>query len=108
VTLTFNSADAGKGLLIAYDYDSAEVMSSSLPITIKRPALHAIVSSEATDETEVNVYRSNIIIDRCKAVGDLKPPDQKPDAEGWNFTLQVLKPRGGQKPVETRYDKIPV
>lgn len=106
--LIFNAADAGKSIYISYDYETSEVASSALPETIKRPALHAIISSDVTDEDEINTYRYNIIIDRCKAVGELKPPDQKPDADGWSFTLQVLKPRGGHKPVETRYDKIPV
>jgi len=105
-TLTFNSTDAGKGILIAYDYTAAEATSSALPETIKRPALHAIISSEVTDEPdEQNIYRSNTIIDRCKSVGELKPPDKKPDTDGWSYTLQVLKPRGGQAPVKTLIDK---
>jgi hypothetical protein len=103
-TLTFNSADAGKGLLITYDYDASTV-STGLPETVKRPILHAIISTDYQDKDQLNTYRANIIIDRCKSEGELKPPDQKSDPDGWSFTLRVLKPRGGKRPVDTKYEK---
>jgi len=102
--LTFSSADAGKSLLVTYDY-KANTSSSGLPETVKRPVLHAIISTEYQDKDQRNSYRANIIIDRCKATGELAPPEQKTDPDGWSFTLQVLKPRGGKRPVETKYEK---
>lgn len=102
--LTFNSADAGRGLFITYDY-TASTSSSGLPETVKRPQLHAIISTDYQDEKQLNTYRANIIVDRCKATGELAPPEQKTDPDGWSFTLQVLKPRGGRKPVDWKIEK---
>lgn len=103
-TLTFNSADAGKGLFITYDYD-ASTSTSGMPETVKRPVLHAIISTDYQDSAQLSNYRANIVVDRCKATGELKPPDQKPDPDGWSFTLKVLKPRGGKRPVDWKIQK---
>jgi len=102
--MTFNSADAGKGLFVTYDYD-ASTSSAGLPETVKRPILHAIISTDYQDSGQLATYRANIIVDRCKSTGELKPPDQKVDPDGWSFTLQVMKPRGGKRPVDTKYEK---
>ena len=108
-TLTFSSADAGKEAFLSYDYKAAEAVESSASKTQKRPELHLIIGSEvASQPGDKNVHRSNTVIDKCVAVGDLNPPEQKPDTGGWGVEFQVLEPRGGQKPVKTLYDKTPV
>ncbi|MBA1335830.1 MAG: hypothetical protein HPY66_1648 [Firmicutes bacterium] len=106
--MTFNSADAGKEILVTYDYATAATMTGELPEAIKRPALHAIISTETTDEKQINAYRSNIVIDCCKATGSLSRPPLQDEAAGWSYTLRVLKPRGGFPPVYTKHELAPV
>lgn len=108
-TLTFSSADAGKEVFLSYDYTATSAVESASSTTQKRPAIHLIIGSEVAKQPgDVNAYRSNTIIDKCVAVGDINTPEQKPDADGWSVEFQVLEPRGGQKPVKTLYDKAPV
>ena len=38
------------------------------------------------------VYDANIIIDKCKAIGDINQPTQQRRPQPWSFTLRVLKP----------------
>lgn len=107
-TLTFSSADAGKEVFLSYDYTAASAVESAASTTQKRPAIHLIIGSEVAKQPgDVNAYRSNTIIDKCVAVGDVNTPEQKPDTDGWSVEFQVLEPRGGQKPVKTLYDKAP-
>ncbi len=108
-TLTFSSADAGKEVFLSYDYTATEAIESAATTTQKRPEVHLIIGSEvASQPGDKNVYRSNTVIDKCVAVGDVNTPEQKPDTDGWSVEFQVLEPRGGQKPVRTLYDKTPV
>jgi len=108
-TLTFNSADAGKEVFLSYDYTATSAVVSSASTKPKRPAVHMIIGSEvATQPNDRTAYRSNIVVDRCKAVGDLKPPDQKPDTDGWSIEVQVLEPRGGFPPIQTITDKTAI
>lgn len=107
--LTFSSADAGKEVFLSYDYTATNVIESAATTTQRRPELHLIIGSEVVSQPgDKNVYRSNTIIDKCVAVGDVNTPEQKPDTDGWSVELQVLEPRGGQKPVKTLYDMTPV
>lgn len=108
-TLTFSSADAGKEVFLSYDYTATEAVESAASTTQKRPPLHLIFDSEVAKQPgDVNAYRSNMIIDKCTAVGDINTPEQKPDTDGWSVEFQVLEPRGGQKPVRTLYDQTPI
>ena len=106
--LIFNSADAGKEVFLSYDYTAPNAVVSSASTKPKRPAVHMIIGTEvASQPGDVNIYRSNIVVDKCRAVGDLKPPDQKTDADGWSLEVQVLEPRGGQSPIKTITDQTP-
>jgi len=108
-TLTFSSADAGKEVFLTYDYTATEATVSSATTTPKRPAIHLIVGTDVSSQPgDANAYRNNIVVDKCKAVGDLKPPDQKTDTDGWSVEFQVLEPRGGQPPIKTITDKTPI
>jgi hypothetical protein len=108
-TLTFSSADAGKEVFLSYDYTATEGGRISGNDNAKRPEVHLILGSEvASQPGDKNVRRSNTVIDKCVAVGDVSTPEQKPDTDGWSVEFQVLEPRGGQKPVRTLYDKTPV
>jgi hypothetical protein len=106
--LLFNSSAAGKEVLVTYDYTTAATVKSALPETIKRPYVHAIFSYEVTDEAQINTYRENLVIDRCKATGNLNKPPKQDEPAGWSFTLRVGKPRGGYDPVYTKIEKAAV
>lgn len=104
-TLKFNSMDAGKEIFVTYEWSATEVSKLALPVSGMRPALHAIISTEATGPDGIGVVDANIIIDKCKAIGDINQPTQQHEPQNWSFTLRVLKPRAGLKPVYWKYAK---
>lgn len=103
--VTFNSADAGKQVFATYDWTAGTAIGFGLPKVVSRSVLHCVISSEATSEDESEIYDSNITIDRCKAVGDINPPEASREPKGWSFTLKVLKPRGTNKAVDYTLSK---
>lgn len=104
-TLQFSVSNAGEEVFITYDFDKDNVTELSLPAIGVRPVMQAIVSTEATDEDEINEYIANIIVDKCKATGDINQPTQQREPQNWSFTLGVLKPRAGFNPVYWKYAK---
>ena len=101
--MEFSSADAGKQLFLTYEWQADLATVMALPTIGVRPVMQAIVSTIATDEDEINVYDANIVIDKCKATGDINQPTQQREPQSWNFTMQILKPRGGYNPVYWKY-----
>jgi len=99
----FNSADAGKSVFITYDYTAATVKSFGLPKAGSRPAMECVISGEATGEDESTFYDAAIIIDRCKATGNINPPEMSREPKPQSITLKVLKPRGNKKAVDFRF-----
>jgi hypothetical protein len=104
-TITFNSADAGKNVFVTYDWTATTAVGVGLPKTSNRPALYAVISGEAASEDESTLYDTNVIIDKCKATGDINVPQKGREPQGWSFTLKVLKPRGSNDAVDTRYSE---
>ncbi len=104
-TLTFNSADAGKEIFVTYEWSATQVSKLSLPVSGMRPALHAIISTEASTPDKTGVVDVNIIIDKCMATGDINQPTQQREPQNWSFNLRVLKPRAGLRPVYWKYAK---
>lgn len=102
-TLTFNSTDAGTQVFVTYEHQAATSERIYLPTVGSRPVLHAIISTIATSEDETQEFDANIIIDKCKATGALSPPPQQREPQPWNFTLRILKPRGGYNPIYWRF-----
>ncbi len=103
--VTFNSADAGKNVFATYDWTASTAEAVGMPKIASRPTLYAIISGEAVSEDESTVYDTNIIIDRCKAVGDVNPPQKGREAQPWSFNLRILKPRGNNKAIDTVFAK---
>lgn len=104
-TVEFASTDAGKIMFATYEWTASQVTKMGLPEVGSRPVLHAIISTEATDEGELTKYDANIIVDKCKAIGDINQPTQQREPQAWNFTLRVLKPRPGYNPVYWKFAK---
>lgn len=102
-TLTFNSTDAGTAIFVTYEHQAPTSERIYLPSSGSRPVLHAIISTLATSEDETQEYNANIIVDKCKATGAMSPPPQQREPQPWNFTLRILKPRGGYNPVYWRF-----
>lgn len=102
-TLTFNSADANKAIFCTYEFTAPTSEKLYLPTSGVRPALHAIISTEATSDDQITTYDANIIVDKAKASGAMSPPPLQREPQPWTFTLKVLKPRGGFNPVYWRY-----
>ncbi len=103
--ITFNSVDAGKNVFVTYDWTATAAEAVGLPKVVNRPTLYVVISGEATSEDESDIYDTNIVIDRCKAVGDINPPQKGREAQPWSFNLRVLKPRGNNKAIDTVFVK---
>lgn len=103
--LTFATEDVGKAVFVTYEWEASDVLNFGLPAKGSRPALHAVVSGLVSSADGVTNYYTNIFIDKCKATGDLASPQMGREPQPWNFTLQVLPPRPGIKPVD--YDFAP-
>lgn len=104
--LTFSSADEGKNLFATYDWIATEAVNLALPTLASRPVYQAIIETEAADKDLLKKYVANIVIDKCKADGSIAPPPQQRQAQGWSYSLKVLKPRNGKNPVYWRYAAI--
>lgn len=102
-TATFNSADAGKPVFITYDYTALTAKSFGLPSSGSRFAMECVISGEATGEDESTFYDVAIIIDKCKATGNINPPELGREPKPQSITLKVLKPRGNNKAVDFRF-----
>lgn len=100
--VTFNSADAGKEVLATYVWTATKGTSVGLPEAGSVKTLHAIISGEATTDDQLSTLYTNIIVDRCRATGDVAPPTMQREPQGWSFTLKVLKPRGGKKALDIK------
>jgi len=99
----FNISNAGENVYVTYDWTSDMAKSFGLPKTANRPTMYAVVSGEAMSEDESSLYDTNTIIDKCKATGDISPPQKGREPQPWSFTLRVLKPRGNNKAVDFKY-----
>ena len=104
-SITFNSVDAGKEVVATYMWTGTQATTFGLAGSGSRPQLYAIMSGLATDEDEINTYDVNLIIDKCKATGDLNPPKMQREPQPWSLTLKVLKPRAGNKAVNFKFNK---
>lgn len=105
-TITFAAADAGKAVYVTYEWNAADAVNLGMPERGSRPALHAIISGTVESDDGVAKYDVNIIIDKCKATGDLAQPSMQQEPQSWSFTLQVLQPRPGMKAVGYKF--VPV
>lgn len=96
----WSSEDVGKEVIIKYEYTEANAVAAAFPDKGSRPLMHGIVAGETLDDSTHNTGWCNIIIDRCKAVGEISIPTLQREPQTWQFTLKVFPPRAGQKPVD--------
>ena len=99
----FNSADAGAPVFITYDWTALTAQSFGLPKLGSRFAMQCEINGEATGEDESTLYDAAIIIDKCKATGNINPPELGREPKPQSITLKVLKPRGTNKAVDCKY-----
>lgn len=97
--LEFVAADAGKALFISYDYQAATATRFGLPKTPVRPAYQLIISSEATGEDDT-LFEAAIVVDKCKVMGSINPPQQGGTPQPITVTFTILKPRGNNRAVD--------
>lgn len=97
--LEFVAADAGKALFVSYDYQAATATRFGLPKTPVRPAYQLIISSEATGEDDT-LFEAAIVVDKCKVMGSINPPQQGGTPQPITVTFTILKPRGNNRAVD--------
>ena len=103
--LEFDESDAGKSLFVSYDYLAPKVSHFGLPKNPVRPAYQLIVSGEAAGEDE-SPYEAALIVDKCKVLGAINPPQQGGTPSPVTITFTVLKPRGNNKAVDYKITPI--
>jgi hypothetical protein len=99
----FNSADAGKSVFLTYDYTALTAKSFGLPKSGSRTAMELVIQGEATGEDESTIYDVAIIVDKCKATGNVNPPELGREPKPTSVTFKVLKPRGTNKAVDFKF-----
>jgi hypothetical protein len=102
----FNSADAGKNVYLTCDWTALTAKSFGMPKSGSRPAMELTISDEAVGEDESTFYDVAIVVDKCKATGNINPPEQGKEPKPASITFKVLKPRGSRKAVDYKFAKI--
>lgn len=97
-TIEWASADNGKSVLITWNIEGNNVVSTALKDNAVAPKFNATIIGKAID-ADNNLYECNIIIDKCMVQGDIAMPQMQTEPATWNFTLAVTKPRAGRNPV---------
>ncbi len=103
-TLTFNSTEAGAQVFTTYQHTVTDAEKVDVDDVVRRP-FYAVIDGDVLSEDETATKHTNIIIDKCKAVGSITPPSQQRNKEGWTVNLKVIKPRSGNKAVTFRNEK---
>ncbi len=99
--LTFNSADAGKPVVVAYDYNAASASKMQLAAEAGSDIFKVTIAGEAVDKNNESVVKADaIVFDRMMPTGEIPWPSRQKEPQGWQFTLAVLKPRPGYKVVD--------
>jgi len=98
--VTFSSTNANEEVIVAYDV-SSDVRRMQLSAEANNDAFRLIVAGEAVlNKDEGTIKLDAITFDRVMPTGDIPWPTRQKEPQGWNFTLQVLKPRPGYKVVD--------
>lgn len=99
-TITFCSVDAGKEVIIAYDV-SANSKRMQLSANANNDTFRMIISGETVLRKDEGTTKIDAItFDRVMPTGDIAWPSREKEPKGWNFTLQVLRPRPGYNVVD--------
>lgn len=98
--VTFNSTNANEEVVIAYDV-SGTGKNMQLSAEANNDVFRLIVAGEAVLKKDEGTTKLDAItFDRVMPTGDIPWPARQKEPQGWNFTLQVLKPRPGYKVVD--------
>lgn len=98
--VTFNSTNAEDEVVIAYDV-SANAKRMQLSAEANNDVFRLIVAGEAALRKDEGTSKLDAItFDRIMPTGEIPWPSRQKEAQGWNFTMQVLPPRPGYKPVD--------
>jgi hypothetical protein len=98
--VSFNSTNTNEEVVIAYDV-SATGKNMQLSEEANNDVFRLIVAGEAVLKKDEGTTKIDaIIFDRVMPTGDIPWPTRQKEPQGWNFNLQVLKPRPGYKVVD--------
>jgi len=99
-SVTFNSADASKEVLIAYD-SSLTSGKMALADNANGKKFRLIVAGEAVlYKAEETAKFDAITFDVVKPSGTIAWPERAKTPKGWGFTMEVQKPRAGYSAVD--------
>lgn len=97
--ITFNEADAGKEVVVAYDAEIPSYL-TELPAKTNLDVFRVTIAGEATSRANEGVTKPDVMIfDRVRASGEISPPPRQNTPQGWSTTFSVLEPRKGHKVV---------
>lgn len=99
-TLTFNAADAGKRIVVAYD-TAIPSHYLGLPSKTNLDVFRLTISGEATDANNEGVTKpDSMVFDRVRPSGEIAMPARQNTPQGWSVTFAVQEPRPGYKVVD--------
>lgn len=99
--VTFNSADAGQEVILAYDTVSSTGNKMSIPSEPTSDVFRMIIAGEGAYRKNDGITKlDTFTFDRVKISGEIASPSREKEPKGWNFTMQVLKPRPGYNAVD--------
>lgn len=103
---TFNSADAGKSIVIAYDYTAPTANRMQLAAQANNDVFRVTIIGQAVEKNnEAVIKRDNMIFDRMMPAGEVAMPPRQREPQGWNFSMKIQRPREGYKTVDYKVEK---
>jgi len=104
-SIEFSSADAGRVVITAFNYQSTGIK-AGLPEKTNNDVFRAIVAGEAVlEDNEGVAVPDTLIFDRVMPTGEIARPPRQKTPTGWSFTLKILPPRPGHRVVEYLYEQ---
>ena len=99
-SVTFNSADAGKEVLVAYDVSGTN-NKMSLADNANGKKFRLIVAGEAVlYKAEETSKIDAITFDVVKPSGTIAWPERSKTPKGWSFAMEIQRPRAGYNAVD--------
>jgi len=99
--LYFNAVTMGKEFVVAYDTTGVNIGRMQMDNSMSSDIFSLTVTGEAVLRKDSGIVKFDAItFDRVMTVGVVPYPTRQKEPQGWNFTLQVLKPRPGRNAID--------
>jgi len=99
--LYFNAVTMGKEFVVAYDATGVNIGRMQMDDCLSSDVFSLTITGEASLRKDSGTIKFDAItFDRVMPVSEISQPGRQKEPQGWNFTLQVLKPRSGRNAID--------